>query len=274
MRRVRITGTPPQDWIDEADAITDELKEAPNSDARKIILEKHDGFWRDNRIRDWLLKQFSNKCWYTEAEESVSAIHVDHFRPKGRITNPDKSKEEGYWWLTFDWNNYAIAGQLINVKKSDQFPLWESPRADIRWSTARLDTEAIILIDPKTNDTRLISYQLDDEDACIAVPAGGIEKIEYKRAYDTIEILGLNRLQRLNTKRWKKWQECMGEIANYQGAASEQFYHISRVLKSNAVNSLREKIKYEAEFSSIAEACIRKNAPEALKAEVFERSES
>ena len=136
MRKVVITGNPPQDWVEKANEITEKLKQAPDEEARKKIIEDNDGFWRDTRIRDWLLGQFYNKCWYTEALESVSAYHVDHFRPKGRITNVDKSKEDGYWWLTFNWKNYVIAGQLINTKKSDMFPILESPRAQVSWCAA------------------------------------------------------------------------------------------------------------------------------------------
>ncbi len=91
MRRVYIDDTPPKDWVEKAEKITKDLLSAKTKEKLREILDKHEGFWRDDGIRDWLLKQFHNKCWYTEAEESVSAYHVDHFRPKGRITNDDKS---------------------------------------------------------------------------------------------------------------------------------------------------------------------------------------
>jgi len=271
MRRVVITGTPPQDWIEKANDITEKLKQAPDAETRKQIIEENDGFWRDERIRDWLLAQFNNKCWYTEALESVSAYHVDHFRPKGRITNMDKSKEEGYWWLTYNWENYVIAGQLINTKKSDMFPLVELPRAHVSWSAAQLDTEAIVLIDPKTDEARLISFEMDEEDSCIAVPAGGIDDEDLFRVEKTIEIFGLNRLVRLNHKRGLTWRNCVMKIADYQSAAScSEFRHQKIVMQRMAVKSLKELIGYEAEFSSVAEACIRKCAPEPLMARVFD----
>ncbi|MBU1172687.1 MAG: hypothetical protein KKD44_24275 [Proteobacteria bacterium] len=270
MRKVVITGTPPQDWIDKANELTAQLRKAPDSKARNQILADNDGFWRDDRIREWLLKQFANKCWYTEAEESVSSYHVDHFRPKGRITNPDKSREDGYWWLTFNWENYVIAGQLINTKKNDVFPLFDLPRAHVSWSAAQLDTEAIILIDPKTDEARLISFEMDEEDCCTAVPAGGIDGDDLLKAENTIEILGLNRLSRLNSKRGKKWRDCKMAIADFQGAASTaEFRHQKKVLRAAAVSKLQNYIKYESEFSSVAEACIRKCAPEPLVAQVF-----
>ncbi|WP_125721918.1 hypothetical protein [Pseudoalteromonas rubra] len=271
MRKVVITGTPPADWVAEADAITAELRAAPDEPSRKLVLDEHDGFWRDERIRDWLLEQFSNKCWYTEAEDSISPIHVDHFRPKGRVTNLDKSRESGYWWLSFNWKNYVIAGHLINSKKGDLFPILKGEtRATPNCPEAQLKLEGAVLIDPLTDQTRLISYDRDD-DGCIAVLAGGIDEIEKFKAEKTIEILGLNRLDKLNQKRGKKWDECLAEIEDYNGARAHGAQALVWLMKERAIVNLKKKVKYEAEFSSIAEACIRKKAPEPVIAAVFER---
>ncbi len=158
---------------------------------------------------------------------------------------------------------------MINTKKSDVFPLFEQPRAEVSWSGAQLDTEAIVLIDPKTDDARLISYEMCEEDGCIAVPSGGIDDDDLFKAEQTIEILGLNRLNRLNTKRGKKWNECLMEIANYNGALSNGYRHQKKLFRASAVSKLQNYIKYESEFSSVAEACIRKCAPEPLVAQVF-----
>ncbi len=85
MRRVIIQGTPPKDWVKDAEKVTKKLQKAANEKQRKRIIEKNEKLWRDKRVRNWLLEQFANKCWYTEAQESVSSYHVDHYRPKGRI---------------------------------------------------------------------------------------------------------------------------------------------------------------------------------------------
>ena len=88
------------------------------------IIESNEELWRDDRIRNWLLSQFNNKCWYSEAQESVSSVHVDHYRPKGRFKQElGGETEEGYWWLAFDLSNYRICGQLLNVNKGDLFPI-------------------------------------------------------------------------------------------------------------------------------------------------------
>jgi len=141
----------------------------------------------------------------------------------------------------------------------------------LSWGAAQLETEAIVLIDPKTDEARLILFEMDEEDFCTAVPAGGIDGEDLLKAENIIEIFGLNRLSRLNSKRGKKWSECKMEIADFQGAASsENFRYQKKLIKKMAVTRLKKYIKYEAEFSSIAEACIRKCAPEPLIASVFE----
>ncbi len=269
MRKVIITGTPPADWIAEADVITAQLQVAADDVDRQKIIDKHEKHWRDERIRGWLMGQFANKCWYTEAEESISPIHVDHFRPKGRVKNLDGTYEVGYWWLTFNWKNYVIAGQLVNTKKSDLFPLMEGERrAAVNCPEMQLRLEGAVLIDPRTDQTRLISYDRDD-DGCIAVLAGGIDELEKFKAEKTIEILGLNRIDRLNQKRSNKWDECLKHIQDYQGARAHGAQALIWLMKEMSIAQLRDKVKYDAEFSSIAEACIRKNAPESLVASVF-----
>lgn len=270
MRKVTITGTPPDDWVAEADAITAQLQAATDDAARQVIVDKHEKLWRDERIRGWLMSQFANKCWYTEAEESISPIHVDHFRPKGRVKNLDGSYEDGYWWLTFNWKNYVIAGHLINTKKSDLFPLMEGERrAAVNCPEVQLKLEGTVLIDPLTDQTRLISYDRDD-DSCIAVIAGGIDELERFKAEKTIEILGLNRIDRLNQKRGKKWDDCLSNIQDYCGAKAKGAHALIWLTKEMAIARLKEQVKYDAEFSSIAEACIRKNAPEPVISAVFE----
>ena len=266
MRKVRINGVPPADWVAEAEAVTQQLRDAVNKQARDAIIDANDGLWRDNRIREWLLGQFNNKCWYSEAQDSAASIHVDHYRPKGRVKQERGAKpEEGYWWLAFTWDNYRICGQLLNVKKGDLFPIIEGMRCTAD-NTVRLELEAPVLIDPLSDQTRLISYE-KDEDACIAVAAAGITESDITRATATIEILGLNLRQRLNEKRNEFWDKCMMKIAEYQNASGP---HALRVFtQSSAKAALKEMIDYKSEFSSVSEACIRKNAPESLLAAVF-----
>jgi hypothetical protein len=52
MRKVVIQGTPPQDWIDEAAAVTVQLRSASTAEERQAIIKQREALWTDNRIRD------------------------------------------------------------------------------------------------------------------------------------------------------------------------------------------------------------------------------
>ena len=247
--------------------MTQRLRAAVDESARNLIIAQEEDLWKDDRIRNWLLGQFNNKCWYSEAQDSVSSIHVDHYRPKGRVKQGlGAITEGGYWWLAFDWNNYRICGQLLNVKKGDLFPIIEGVRCSAD-NPVSLELEAPVLIDPLTDQTRLISYE-KDEDACIAVVAAGITEPDITRAVKTIEIMGLNLRPRLNEKRNEFWDRCMMKIDEYRNAPGAQVLRL--VAQASAKAALKEMVQYNSEFSSVSEACIRKYAPEPLIAAIFE----
>lgn len=267
MRQVRINGTPPADWVAESEVVTQQLRAAADEAARDDIIEASKQLWIDDRIRNWLLGQFNNKCWYSEAQESVSSFHVDHYRPKGRVKQElGANTEGGYWWLAFNWDNYRVCGQLLNVKKGDLFPIIEGVRCSAD-NLVSFQLEAPMLIDPRSDQTRLISYEKDEGD-CIAVVAAGIVDPDITRAEKTIEIMGLNLRPRLNRKRNEFWDKCMMKITEYQNAPGAQVLRL--VAQSSAKAALKEMIHYDSEFSSVSEACIRKNAPEPLIAAVFD----
>lgn len=269
MRKVRIPDKqlPPADWLAEAEAACAELTNAKTEDERDAIIEANQKLWRDDRIRNWLLGLFHDKCWYSEAQESVSAYHVDHYRPKGRVTDVGRvNPEPGYWWLAFRWQNYRVCGQLINVKKNDVFPLVSGHRAAPDDSSS-LALEAPALLDPTSDDARLISFEMD-EDGCRAVPSGGADEEDRNRVLTTIEVIGLNRLDRLNGKRADVWEACREKLASY-AAASGDPSALKRLQRALAVIDLKKRVAYESEFSSVAEACIRKVGSEVVCAQVF-----
>ncbi|MES2831535.1 MAG: hypothetical protein V4695_06030 [Pseudomonadota bacterium] len=268
MRKVSIPDgqKPPQDWLDEAKCITDALAAARSGDERDVLIEQHARLWRDARIRNWLLSLFHNKCWYTEAQEAASAYHVDHYRPKGQVSDIGRiTPESGYWWLAFDWQNYRICGQLINVKKSDVFPLLGGYRATCD-DPGSLRLEAATLIDPTTDDARLVSFEMD-EDGCRALPMPGADEEDSARVMATIEIIGLNRLDRLNQKRADVWRNCQEKLASYEAAVDEP-PALKKLRRALIIDDLKKRVRYESELSSVAEACIRKLGSEVVKAQI------
>lgn len=265
MRKVVIPpqASPPASWLEQAERLSQQLQACVGEEERQDLIEANQGLWRDPRIRDWLLRLFHDKCWYSEARDSVSAIHVDHYRPKGSVLNLDGQKSSGYWWLAFVWSNYRIAGQLINVKKRDYFPLLEGERA-VPHNKISLQLEAPLLIDPTSDQVSLISYEAD-EDGCLATPAAGIDERELLQASHSIELLGLNRLPQLNRKRGQTWNKCLALIMDYRQAYQEGTPAVlANIKKGEAIRQLRAMLRYEEEFSSIAHACVRQHAPPAL----------
>lgn len=269
MRKILIPKelTPPADWLADAKAASDALAAAKSELERGAIIEKNEKLWRDNRIRDWLLALFHNKCWYTEAQEAVSAYHVDHYRPKGRVTDAGRmNPASGYWWLAFKWENYRICGQLINVKKNDVFPLVSGHRATPD-EPGSLKLEAPALLDPTTDDARLISFEMD-EDGCRAVPMAGADEADCARVTTTIDVLGLNRLDRLNQKRADVWEECREQLASY-AAVSQEPQALKELKRALIIEDLKKRVRYERELSSVAEACIRKLGSDVVQAKVY-----
>lgn len=269
MRPVRIPpgSTPPQEWLDEAETLTEQLKNAPNDQARIALVFAHRKLWRDPRLLNWLTEIHHRKCWYSEAKESVSSYHVDHFRPKGRAAQLDKSQRPGYWWLTFDWNNYRLAGQLLNVKKRDLFPV-QLPGVAQHNTPLALEIEGHLLLDPLRDEAWFVSFDRNDNDECIAGPCPGLDAPDLERVNVTIEVLGLNRLDALKKNRADVWDKCLARIQDYKNAANEQVMHTRAALRLVVVKELADMCSEKAEFSSVAKACLAKLAPLVLRQQV------
>lgn len=265
MRPVRIPpgSSPPQDWLDKADALTQQLMNAPDDKARITLAFAHRKLWRDPRLLDWLTEIHHRKCWYSEAKESVSSYHVDHFRPKGRAAEINGKVRVGYWWLAFDWNNYRIAGQLLNVKKRDLFPVQLAVAQPNNLPS--LLAEGPLLIDPLGQEAWFVSFERIDNEECIAAPSLGLAPQNMDRVNLTIEVLGLNRLPLLRKNRAGTWDRCLERIKDFKDADSNPLIHTQEALRMVAARELAQLCSEEQEFSSVAHACVEKLAPPALK---------
>src|SRR3982750_371777 len=138
----------PQAWLDKVAKLGAALEVKLTAEERKDFIDEHSAVWGE--IKDQLLEMSHGKCWYSEAPDSVSDWHVDHFRPKGRALDTDDTVHDGYAWLAFDWKNYRIAGSYPNSPhndakgltrgKWDYFPLGlGSVRAS--WADRNVDAE-------------------------------------------------------------------------------------------------------------------------------------
>ena len=208
--------------------------------AEEILTNGDNRFWYARGI----VQEFLDKLW------SKAIAPIDH--SETRLLDFRGRKEDQDLLYLFVPDKAALASEGVRCTAND--PL-------------SLELEAPVLIDPRSDQTRLISYE-KDEDACIAVAAGNIGPEDKERVKTTIDILGLNRRDRLNKKRNEFWDRCMMRIADYRQATGPQALRLIR--QSVATAALKEMITYGFEFSSVSEACVRKNAPEPLIAAVFD----
>lgn len=136
-------------------------------------------------VKDLLLEAQSGKCCYCERKILASDFgDVEHFRPKAGIRSPKSAAliRPGYYWLAYEWSNLLVSCGVCNTAfKGTHFPL-RSERRRARSHGDNLGDEAVILIDPASEDPRdHIRYDGDSPYA------------RTRRGQATIEMLGLRR---------------------------------------------------------------------------------
>ncbi|MGZ8131755.1 hypothetical protein ACXU40_05125 [Bordetella bronchiseptica] len=178
----------PAGWIARAQAATDAVANGadPND---------YDAVWRD--LKDGLANLLHDKCWYCESSVDRSDNAVDHFRPKGRVsdaTNP----HTGYRWLAFDESNFRYACTYCNSRrknlksgtaggKADRFPLVNE--AQRIYAVGPISTELPLLLDPcELSDWRLLGCHQENGQPC----ATSTDPIAKQRAEASIEIYHLH----------------------------------------------------------------------------------
>src|SRR5688572_16055458 len=169
-------------WLARAEILTDDLKNAPDRAARSRIIDDNAALWGE--VKDWLMEFSDSKCWFSEARDTFSHWHVEHFRPKKEAKDPDR---DGYWWRAFDYLNYRLCGGVGNSKKGSYFPLRPGTEAATR-PTDNCDDEAPVLLDPTREDDVMLLTFADGGRAAPAENAGWLRE----RAERSIERHKLN----------------------------------------------------------------------------------
>lgn len=243
---------PPQEWLDKAQRLTEELDATTSKEERNKIIDDNRDVWGD--LKDWLLEFSHGKCWFSEAKDVYSHWDVEHFRPKKSAKSQDGTEREGYWWLAFDWHNFRICGNVGNRKKGTFFPLY--PGSQIATSNYRhlVEDEIFFLLDPtREGDPEHLSF--DEEGKAIAMP--GIGEWPSQRAKESINRFKLNDYEPLREARQKHWDKCRQKI--------EQ---ACRALKTNpptansneklraAFKELQGLLKPEEPFTAVARECL------------------
>lgn len=255
----------PEGWADKAQALIESMQEKTEAERKEII--NGNSIWQELLVA---LKKLSNgKCWYSEAQEVMSDLDVDHFRPKSEALNLDNLKREGYWWLAFDWENYRLSSIYSNRKRKDKhteedlsygkgsfFPLRENCRAAT--CKAELDDEVFYLLDPvNPDDPDLLHF--NDEGKAVPSITEDDQPWEFQRAKISIDLYHLNHTP-LREARQVVWNLCQRKIDEIKTIGKKEYRSASDNARVQRIREeLREMTSKKSEFSAVALACIEQN---------------
>lgn len=162
----------PKDWDKKSAKWLNELTKASDKEEK---LKKIGNKWKE--FKPGFVKQFGDKCWYSEVQRIMTDFDVDHFRPKGAVRNSDGTRPQkivggvieqhpGYWWLAFEAQNYRYSCIFANRPrdkggKHDFFPLLnEESRVWYKCGIKAHKSEKVKLLDPcSRNDIQLLSHE-------------------------------------------------------------------------------------------------------------------
>lgn len=141
--------------VDKPKTLLKEKKEGTKTETEKAIdfhrpdvYDEKNSFtfseYRSQDIKEALRKLFSDKCAYCESTFlNTYPGDIEHFRPKGEITEAVPKQKPGYYWLASDWDNLLFSCRNCNQKlshhifgsddkktmgKMNQFPLSDSSK--------------------------------------------------------------------------------------------------------------------------------------------------
>lgn len=222
MRYINVSGYKPRNWQAKADKKLLELRSRSIADRKTFIDASGNRIWSEHRLPFQRIS--NNKCWFSEANPSVSDLEIEHFRPKKSIS-PLNSKDiypekrviidkEGYWWLSYNLDNFRLAGRKPNQLKRTYFPLETSSivanNNDESW---RLESN--MLLDPCVkDDIKLLTY--DGTTPTEAIPNS--TSIDHIRARISIKVYGLT-----NTNLKKARSRVYEEAKNYYESAKHNW---------------------------------------------------
>lgn len=240
-------------WLKKAKVLTDALIAASDDTERHEIIDKNHRLWK--LLKETLKSMSFGKCWYSEARELYSHYHVDHFRPKKKAIDIDNIDKGGYWWLTFDWENYRLMGSVGNSKKGDYFPV---KRHKTNTHTDPIQDEVYYLLDPcKKEDVKLLNF----EETGKAIPTANktAANWSYIRAKETIEWYDLN-YEDLKEERKRIWRTTVDGILETQYLIDE--FEINQSAKgeekiTSKFELFRKMIAPCTELSATYRSCLR-----------------
>lgn len=269
---------PPDSWRSRAALAAERLRNAQVAEARMVILKRL-RLW--SSLKKEMARLSNGKCWYCDSIQDRSDLAVDHYRPKGRLSDVSPP-HSGYWWLAYEPSNFRLACTHCNSPsrnshdevrgKRSLFPLAdESKRA--RDPSDALVAECPLLLDPTVaTDGMLLFYDTDgyvrpNPHLC---PDGSLQR---RRAEVTIDLLNLNqvgirdrrrKLARRMRRDFESARAAMDGFAVSDPAMSETFI--------NSCEGLKECLSSSADLASNARSFVLVWKDESGIAEVLLRT--
>ncbi|OOG76455.1 hypothetical protein [Algoriphagus sp. A40] len=252
INRVQLDLTKQTKWSLKAQVLLLQLENAADKEARDKVIDDNSKYWK--LFKNHLKKVSFNKCWYSDSINPASHYHVDHFRPKKKVINYDKSERDGYWWLAFEVSNFRLSGSVPNSKKGNYFAV----KLNMVLNQGPCRDELIYFLDPLVpSDTQLINFQ-EDGSAIESAPIED-EPWHHKRAEYTIEYFDLN-YEDLVEARMTEWAITTKLIKKINEKILEFNQEITVSLQTEIdglKDQCRERIASCTNLASTNRACLR-----------------
>jgi len=231
-----------------------------------------------NIILPIFIKEYGNKCWYSEAPLDRGAI--DHFRPKNKainycLDNTDIKhkfilKQDGYWRLAYNLQNFRLASNTSNSRfddmevehiqvggKSIYFPLRceEDGSFIVADNYNEIIAEKSLLLDPlNPSDYSNITFDKNGEPFVC-----GFMEMQKLKAEISINLFNLRNTLNFQKERQKIWnyiESVINEAKNYLDNKSIKD-EVKLKEQDDCFNIIRKHIDKKANFSAVAYACLK-----------------
>jgi len=228
------------------------------TDAQKVKAAKN-GNVHWTPVKVYLENASNRKCWYTESKNPGCLSDVEHFRPKGKVTDKQNIVVHWYWFLAFNSINYRLSCQIPNRLnhnplyvatggKGNHFPLLNTtPHAT---SLAGLVNEHPALLDPcNQNDVDLLAFD----------PAGRpvVSPLFVGNATATVRVAISNLLLNLDFPTFNEDREGLYNKIRSRVERGDGYFADNNVALDDVKDDLRDLMKPDAEYSMAAECYIR-----------------
>lgn len=172
-------------------------------------------------FKELLLENQYDKCAYCECAIENQPGDVEHYRPKGRVTEVDGKpvtvtlapnntrNHPGYFWLAYDVENLMMSCADCNRARYHKVTTGEDPQKAGKADSFPIGGErAFRPADELDKELpELLNPQLDEPEQHLDLDQSGLLVPKSKRGEETIRLLGLNTRENLcDARRLAYWQ--------------------------------------------------------------------